>query len=207
MTKRQENEVFVKMLKEFPKAFGRVSFRDRLMLRTAVTYIVDEVQKQISLEEKELKDQNTNLQIMLKAEREVRCNDCPCRCDKPNIFKKLSDKKECYSYSRSYNGFLAGAEEVKVDCEFALEGKDLEIKELKEELQKWKDEWQEQVQKAIDEGWERTQQTIQLTKAKELLNKAILTIEELESDYDEDKWVRGEDLCEEMKQFLKDIKE
>jgi hypothetical protein len=41
--------------------------------------------------------------------------------------------------------------------------------ELKEENQKWKDEWQEQVQKATDEGYARTLQTIQLTKAKEII--------------------------------------
>ena len=40
MTKQQENRAFVKMLKEFPKAFGRVSFRERLMLRTAFTYVI-----------------------------------------------------------------------------------------------------------------------------------------------------------------------
>ena len=43
MTKQQENRAFVKMLKEFPKAFGRVSFRERLMLRTAFTYVSEEV--------------------------------------------------------------------------------------------------------------------------------------------------------------------
>lgn len=42
-----------------------------------------------------------------------------------------------------------------------------------EELQKWKDEWQEQVQKATDESYSRTLQTIQLTKAKELLKKVV----------------------------------
>jgi hypothetical protein len=36
-----ENKAFVKMLKEFPKAFGRVSFRERLMLRTAFTYVLE----------------------------------------------------------------------------------------------------------------------------------------------------------------------
>ena len=45
--------------------------------------------------------------------------------------------------------------------------------ELKSENQKWKDEWQEQVQKANDEGYARTLQTIQLTKAKELLRDLI----------------------------------
>lgn len=43
MTEQQENRAFTKMLKEFPKAFGRVSFRERLMLRTAFTYVVEEV--------------------------------------------------------------------------------------------------------------------------------------------------------------------
>ena len=43
----------------------------------------------------------------------------------------------------------------------------------------------------------------QLVKAREFLNKAILTIEELEGGYDESKWVRGENFCEEVKQFLK----
>ena len=42
---------------------------------------------------------------------------------------------------------------------------------LKAENQKWKAEWQGQVQKATDEGYVRTLQTIQLTKAKNLLQK------------------------------------
>ena len=45
--------------------------------------------------------------------------------------------------------------------------------ELKEERKKWKDEWQEQVQKATDEGYARTLQTMQLSKAKELLKDAL----------------------------------
>ena len=45
--------------------------------------------------------------------------------------------------------------------------------ELKEELKKWKDEWQEQVQKATDEGYARTLQTIQLTKAKEIIREFV----------------------------------
>ena len=41
MTKQQENKAFAKMLNEFPKVFGRVSFRERLMLRTAFTYVLE----------------------------------------------------------------------------------------------------------------------------------------------------------------------
>jgi hypothetical protein len=44
-------------------------------------------------------------------------------------------------------------------------------KELQEELKNWKDEWQEQVQKANDESYARTLQTIQLTKAKEIISE------------------------------------
>lgn len=47
--------------------------------------------------------------------------------------------------------------------------------ELKKELKEWKDEWQEQVQKATDEGYARTLQTMQLTKAKELLKQWLQT--------------------------------
>ena len=53
--------------------------------------------------------------------------------------------------------------------------KDLEKEnaELKEELKKWKDEWQEQVQKATDEGYARTLQTIQLSKAKDIIREFV----------------------------------
>ena len=45
--------------------------------------------------------------------------------------------------------------------------------ELKKELKNWKDEWQEQVQKANDESYARTLQTIQLTKAKEIIREFV----------------------------------
>ena len=72
-----------------------------------------------------------------------------------------------------------------------------EYKELNEELKKWKDEWQEQVQKAIDEGYARTQQTIQLTEAKELIEDMYDRIPASHSDY-------YKDVMERAKQFLKE---
>ena len=54
-----------------------------------------------------------------------------------------------------------------------IEELEKENAELKSENQKWKDEWQEQVQKATDEGYARTLQTMQLTKAKELLKQWV----------------------------------
>ena len=44
-------------------------------------------------------------------------------------------------------------------------------KELQEELEKWKAEWQEQVQKAIDEGYARTLLQIENGKLKEQIEK------------------------------------
>jgi hypothetical protein len=70
--------------------------------------------------------------------------------------------------------------------------------ELKKELKKWKDEWQEQVQKAIDEGYARTQQTIQLTKAKDLIEDMYDKIPASHSDY-------YRDVMERARQFLKDL--
>jgi acyl carrier protein len=55
--------------------------------------------------------------------------------------------------------------------------------ELKEELKEWKDECQEQVQKATDEGYARTLQTMQLTKAKVALRNVIDYLRQFCSDY------------------------
>ena len=79
MTKQQENKAFVKMLKEFPKAFGRVSFRERLMLRAAFDYINGEV-----------------------------------------------------------------IDDLKANCDLAIEGRDIKIKELELELTVEKDQHQEE---------------------------------------------------------------
>lgn len=74
--------------------------------------------------------------------------------------------------------------------------------ELKEELKKWKDEWQEQVQKAIDEGYARTLQTIQLTKAKEIIEKLLNAFasndffeeEELSAMAEAEQFLKGENI-------------
>lgn len=72
---------------------------------------------------------------------------------------------------------------------------------LEEELKKWKDEWQEQVQKATDEGYARTLQTMQLTKAIEIIKKylAIGVGGKITQNY--------LDVTKEAEQFLKEIKE
>lgn len=50
------------------------------------------------------------------------------------MFNNEYDAEE--EYFRFYKqGFLAGVEEVKADCDFVLEGKDVEIKELEQKLE------------------------------------------------------------------------
>ena len=79
--------------------------------------------------------------------------------------KKISILLSCKNCPNNKGGYI---------CEKEYEGKCLSqktqyIKELQEEIKKWKDEWQEQVQKANDEGYARTLQTIQLNKAKKII--------------------------------------
>lgn len=79
-----------------------------------------------------------------------------------------------------------------------IEKLEKENEELKEELKKWKDEWQEQVQKENDESYARTLKTIQLNKAKDLIR--IL----LRETYGEG-WNYSLDVKVKAEQFLKEI--
>ena len=78
----------------------------------------------------------------------------------------------CQDEGEVFNiGYILGAE----PREKRIAELEKENAELKAENQKWKDEWQEQVQKATDEGYARTLQTMQLSKAKELLKQWLQT--------------------------------
>lgn len=80
-----------------------------------------------------------------------------------------------------------------------LEDTEIVNKALEKENAELKKEWQEQVQKATDEGYARTLQTIQLTKAKELLKWA------LHSDPEHDNLVDFDQKWEEAEQFLNEV--
>lgn len=82
MTKQQENRAFVKMLKEFPKVFGRVSFRERIMLRAAFTYVVEEIV------EKEIKQLGERCNQLLK--------------DKGDLTDRLSEEVELHLHTEEY---------------------------------------------------------------------------------------------------------
>ena len=69
---------------------------------------------------------------------------------------------------------------------------------LTDELDKWKDEWNDQVIKANEEGFARTKQTIQLSKAKELIEDMYDKIPASHSDY-------YKDVMERARQFLSEV--
>lgn len=79
--------------------------------------------------------------------------------------------------------FLAGLL-VKFSAPLLM-AKDYQLSEFEEELKKWKDEWQEQVQKANDEGYARTLQTIQLSKAKDIIKNLMVYVPVDLKEYEE----------------------
>ena len=84
MTKSERNNAFSKMLKEFPKVFGRVSFRERLMLGVAFDYAITETH---------------DLENKLLGER---CNQL--LKDKGELTDKIEKMKCCYNCSKWYDG-------------------------------------------------------------------------------------------------------
>ena len=94
------------------------------------------------------------------------------------------------------NGSRGSGRTIRLLCEtYENRIADLEKEnaELKSENQKWKDEWQEQVQKATDEGYARTLQTIQLSKAKDIIKNLMVYVPVDLKEY------------EEAKQFLSEV--
>ena len=123
------------------------------------------------------------------AELETRCNELFLQtCEQAEKIKELKSEIE-NDRDLPAIAYMQGAEKQK--------------KKDEEELQKWKDEWQEQVQKATDEGYARTLQTIQLTKAKEIL-KEFVQVEY--DDYPDDDYANKlSKVLEQAEQFLKEI--
>lgn len=109
--------------------------------------------------------------------------------------------------NKSKEEILKAIAKVKSDYHELCKLKDMRIAELqkenaelKEELKKWKDEWQEQVQKATDEGYTRTLQTIQLTNAKEII-RDLINLTEPTSTEEVQHW---NETFRKAEQFIKD---
>ena len=127
------------------------------------------------------------------AELETRCNELFLQtCEQAEKIKELKSEIE-NDRDLPAIAYMQGAEKQK--------------KKDEEELKKWKDEWQEQVQKATDEGYARTLQTIQLSKAKEII-KMFLAIVNNDVEYVQnpqdckDLW---KELCENAEQFISEV--
>ena len=75
-------------------------------------------------------------------------------------------------YDENYDEWAEGEEGIALreELEQAFKGGIAELEKENEELKK---EWQEQVQKATDEGYARTLQTMQLTKAKKIIQRLV----------------------------------
>ena len=78
--------------------------------------------------------------------------------------------------------------------EFGERQSEEKIEELENENAELKKEWQEQVQKATDEGYARTLQTIQLSKAKDIIKNLMVYVPVDLKEY------------EEAKQFVSEVK-
>lgn len=114
--------------------------------------------------------------------------------------RDMTIKEIAVQYLKKYHlpKFLAGLL-VKFSAPLLM-AKDYQLSEFEEELKKWKDEWQEQVQKATDEGYARTLQTMQLTKAKEIIKKFLLW----ENDW-HNKTESKYELLKKAEQFLNEV--
>lgn len=91
---------------------------------------------------------------------------------------------------------------IKCKCGYYQLGeteKDEQLSKLTDELDKWKAEWNDQVIKANEEGFERTKQTIQISKAKQFIRDFL----SVAIDYI-DKEDKNYSYIEEGWQFLKD---
>ena len=110
--------------------------------------------------------------------------------------KKISD--ECHK--------LVDSLEKKQNKNELLETQNIklqaEVSRLTIKNAELKDEWQEQVQKATDEGYARTLQTMQLSKAKELLNEFMRISKASDEDFEHD----YSELIGEAEQFIKENK-
>ena len=99
-------------------------------------------------------------ELKQKAEEyaEKECKNCACRCDKPNMFKRLSNKMECHAYFRTYEGYIAGATE--------------ETKELNKKLSQAESEydkmfWQKnEIISNLQEQIEKTNKCLKMSKPK-----------------------------------------
>ena len=106
MTKQQANKAFAEMLKAFPKTFGRVSFRERLMLRTAFTKAYcDLAIEGRDMKIDELEEQNSQMfnTIALQEQQIEKMKCCEiCNHNKGGCSYHQNWTKECLENNHKY---------------------------------------------------------------------------------------------------------
>lgn len=125
---------------------------------------------------------------------------------------------EC-GFDIAFKSYLAAAEprekhikELERSCNETQELLDKQIEvtcKLDQENAELRKEWQEQVQKANDEGCARTLQTMQLTKAKEIIknfSEFVNNKVEYDPEHPQEHTNLWNELCEQAEQFLKENK-
>lgn len=151
MSKQQKNSAFVKMLKEFPKVFGRVSFRERLMLRTAFDYINEEV----------IADIKANCDLAIEG-RDVKIMEHEQQIEKMRKKDELKKVASVWNYLRTVGAETRIAELEKENAELKRDKEDLifvrnakadHICELKDLLAKAKEMLQTVFDKWVEERW------------------------------------------------------
>lgn len=131
----------------------------------------------------------------------------------------ISAYEKCITLLSEHEKLENKIADIKANCDLAIEGRDVKVMELEkenkllgkrcnqlladkgkltDELDKWKTEWNEQVVKANEEGFERTKQTIQLSKAKELLKNLLSAYISYADSFDD----RDNEIVADAEQFL-----
>ena len=153
MTKSERNNAFSKMLKEFPKVFGRISFRERLMLGVAFDYAITETHdlenkllgercNQLLKDRGYLTDKLQGLKEILAQTIE---ND-----EVAYETLKLHDQEEIGMLNSKVAELENKIADIKANCDLAIEGREVKIKELEKENAELKDDNKE-IKKMKDE--------------------------------------------------------
>ena len=153
-------------------------------LQSVVLQIVDKCIAELEKENEELRNNGFTVSAMTERQLKVALKKGEL-LERENAELKKKLKEKLKTIADNDLSFVA-----KFD---ALEK---ENTKLKEELKDWKDEWQEQVQKANEEGYARTLQTMQLSKAKEIIKQLMYASRDCIAWYC---------LCDKANKFIKEL--
>ena len=158
---------------------------------------VDTLTAMVEFTEQETKELKAECDLAIEG-RDVKIKELETRCNE--LFLQTCEQAEKIKELKA---------EIENDRDLPaiayMQGAEKQKKKDEEELKKWKDEWQEQVQKATDEGYARTLQTMQLNKAKDILQRLMENQPTPSSMYAEIDLVGWREVNKEAEQFLNEV--